>query len=59
MRVRLSIGDKVKSSTKTNEIGTIVDKNSFGDVLIEWPDGRTNWSKRRHLLRIELDAKSD
>jgi len=53
MRVRLTVGNRVKSSTLTNEIGRIVDKNSFGEVLIEWPDGKRNWSKRRHLLRIE------
>lgn len=46
----LTIGDRVIASLITKIIGTIVDKNSFGEVLIEWPDGNTNWVKRRHLL---------
>lgn len=37
-------------------VGEIVDKNAFGEVLVAWPDGKTNWIKRRHLLlQVEVE----
>lgn len=45
------IGDKVVSSTKSGEVGVISATNSFGEVLVQWPNGRQFWTKTRHLLR--------
>lgn len=54
---KLAIGDRVVGSLQSKTVGIIVDRSSFGEVLVEWPDGNTHWVKRRHLLleaEIEL-----
>lgn len=55
-REKLAIGDRVVASLVSKTVGEIVDKNAFGEVLVAWPDGKTNWIKRRHLLlEVEVD----
>lgn len=57
-REKLALGDRVVASLKSQTVGIIVDRNAFNDVLVEWPDGKTNWIKRRHLLlEIELQIR--
>ena len=57
-RDKLALGDRVVASLQSKTVGVIVDKNAFNEVLVEWPDGKTNWLKRRHLLlEIELQIR--
>ena len=55
-REKLAIGDRVVASLLSKTVGEIVDKNAFGQVLVAWPDGKTNWIKRRHLL-LEVEVQ--
>lgn len=57
-RDKLALGDRVVASLNAKTVGIIVDKNAFNEVLVEWPDGKTNWIKRRHLLlEVELQIR--
>lgn len=55
-REKLAIGDRVVASLIAKTVGEIVDRNQFGEVLVAWPNGKTNWIKRRHLL-LEVEVE--